>query len=74
MSGYISNMFGAMTMEITSGSGATPLSFEVGGPLFYVVVAVGSILVVLFTCIMILVLVLSLCIGCICLQQNRAST
>ena len=67
MSGYIPNLFGAMTMETTSG--ATPLPFEVGTPLFYIVVGAGSILVVLITCIV----VLSLCIGCVCLQQNRAS-
>ena len=67
-SGYILNIFGAITMETTSG--ATPLPFEVGTPLFYIVVGAGSILVVLITCIV----VLSLCIGCVCLQQNRAST
>ena len=68
MSGYIPNLFGAMTMETTTG--ATPLPFQVGTPLFYMVVGAGSILVVLITCIV----VLSLCIGCIYLQRNRAST
>ena len=69
MSGYIPNLFGAMTMETTSG--ATPLPFEVGTPLFYVVVGAGSVVTLLIMCIVVL---LSLCIGCICLQQNRAST
>ena len=68
MSGYIPNMFGTMTMETTTG--ATPSPFQVGSALFYVVVAAGSILMLLITCIV----VLSLCIGCVCLQQNRAST
>ena len=68
------NMFGVMTDTTETTSGATPLPFQIGSALFYLVVAVGSILTLLITCIMVLVLVLSLCIGCICLQRNRAST
>jgi hypothetical protein len=54
----------------TTQSSFAPLPFEVGGVLFYVVVGAGSILAVFITCIV----VFSLCIGCICLQRNRAST
>ena len=58
-----------MTMSMATTSGATPLEFEVGSPLFYVVVGVGSILALLITCIV----TLCLCIGCVCLRRNRAS-
>ena len=57
---------------ITMSSGAIPLEFEVGSAQFYMVVGTGSILALLTTCIIIIILCLTL--GCVCLWRNRAST
>ena len=59
-----------MTTSMATTSGATPLEFEVGSALFYVVVGAGSIQTLLvITCIGIL----CLSMVCVCLRQKRAS-
>ena len=56
-----------MATETTSG--ATPLEYEVGSVLFYVVVGAGSVIVLLIICIVVLCLCIEFVIS---LRRNRA--
>ena len=59
-----------LNMSMATTSGTTPLEFEVGSALFYVVVGAGSIMSILL-CV---ILILCVAIGCLVARKRRSYT